>query len=228
MLADGCFKGSSIETFIVPTTLNSLSEGSFYTNNLKAIKVCHKDFKDLNYTESTFANVSNVTLYVPEGSKDLYENYYPWKNFKAIKEYDEMYDEVMYNAYHITCIVPSEIQHAKASRAVPLTSRSQAYADIYNASGIDIDNMPVPIKEGYVFKGWKGLPKVMPAKDITVEAIFENTTGVDNVESDESMSAIIYTVNGIKLGKYSPNKEYVPGVYILKYHNGKTEKVTIK
>ena len=62
---------------------------------------------------------------------------------------------------------------------------ANAYTVIYKADGKEVGRQtykfgetikPItdPVKEGYTFKGWKeSLPAVMPANDITVEAVFE-------------------------------------------------------
>ena len=43
----------------------------------------------LTYTESVFGNVSKTSLLVPHGSKQVYQEYYPWMNFKEINEFDD-------------------------------------------------------------------------------------------------------------------------------------------
>ena len=85
---------------------------------LKEIKICHNDLAGLQYTESVFEdmNLSEVTLYVPEGTKGTYELLYPWKDFGTIAEYVDQNDEHQYNAYSTTVIINDDSESA-ASRA---------------------------------------------------------------------------------------------------------------
>lgn len=181
-LYDGCFKGSGITTFLIPNTLQNLAEDCFSVGTFKAIKICHKDFRSFKYTESSFANVSNITLYVPEGSKSLYEEFYPWKNFKEIKEYEEQYDEIMYNAYSITYRTNSGNDYSNGRRKAN-SNGEDVYAKNYVASGVEISDVPNPIREGYIFKGWTSLPNVMPATDVVVDAIWAIQGDVDSNNS---------------------------------------------
>lgn len=224
--SDGCFMGSGIETFLIPESIKAINESSFEVNNLKAIKICHKDFNDLLYTESTFGSVSNIVLYVPKGSKKLYEEFYPWKNFKAIKEYDEQYDSILYNAYKVSYKIPSMTANAK-SRAVSNLSDTNYKTD-YIASGVEFDAVEAPKIDGYEFIGWKNLPVIMPAKDIVLEAIYNSTTGINNVSKAKKESSIIaiYSLNGINLGKDLDNLN--PGIYILQMSDGTKRKFTKK
>ena len=48
-----------------------------------------RDITRINYTESCFGSVSNTELYVPQGSKYIYQEYYPWRKFKNITEFDD-------------------------------------------------------------------------------------------------------------------------------------------
>lgn len=220
--SDGCFMGSGIETFLIPENIKTLNESSFNVNNLKAIKICHKDFKDLQYTESTFGNVSNIVLYVPEGSKQLYEEFYPWKNFKEIKEYDDQYDSILYNAYKVSYKIPSMTANAKSS--VASNKSNEDYATDYIASGIDFEAIEAPQIEGYEFKGWRDVPSVMPAKDIVLEAIYDSATGIEKVMgSKEGASLVaIYSING---EKQSLDQDDLPsGMYIFKMSDGTTKK----
>lgn len=224
--SDGCFMGSGIETFLIPENIKEINESSFKVNNLKAIKICHKDFKNLQYTESTFGNVSNIVLYVPKNSKQLYEEFYPWKSFKAIKEYDEQYDSILYNTYKVSYKIPSMTGNAK-SRTTSI-SADDNYATDYIASGVDFEAVEAPKIDGYEFIGWKNLPIVMPAKDIVLEATYNATTGISNVSNtgNGSSTIAIYSINGEKFGKKIDDLS--PGIYILKLSDGETKKFVKK
>jgi hypothetical protein len=222
-LPDGCFKGSGIETFLIPDNIKSLNESSFDVSNLKAIKICHKDFKDLNYTESTFGNVSNITLYVPKGSKKLYREFYPWKNFKDIIEYDDQYDSILYNAYRVSFMVPSYNSNAKSFSSSNKTSNE--YTVEYIPSGISIETPDAPLISGYEFKGWKDVPSVMPARDIVLEAIYDQTTNIRNTINDDDKNYKVFDLNGRLFDKTS---KLPAGIYILVKPGEKNQKILIK
>lgn len=211
---EGCFKGCGLEIFIIPNTVKTLQEDCFNVSRLKALKITHSELNKLNYTESVFSNVSNVTLYVPEGTSELYNQFYPWKNFKEIVEYKDQNDEYSFNAYSVTYVLPtsdSNVPNAKAAlKASSPTAQYDVFAKQYFASGISIDeDITIPEKEGYVFKGWTGIPSIMPSKDIVVEAVFEVAAGIDEIKAVEDESSIIYDLTGRKVN--SPRK----GIYIL-------------
>ena len=48
----------------------------------------------------------------------------------------------------------------------------EIYNTVYLEDGAAIEPIAEPVKEGYTFDGWEGLPQTMPAEDITVTAMF--------------------------------------------------------
>lgn len=187
-LAKGSFKGSGLEVFLISSNIIDLQEDCFDANNLKAIKITHKDLDKLKYTESCFSNVSNVDLYVPEGYSNLYKEFYPWKNFKSISEYMDKDDEFQYNAYKITYIIEEDdsiVEETTKARILSLVrSENNIYKKDFVASGVAISDIPTPQKEGYKFLGWDNIYEIMPAKDIVVRALFENI-GASAIELSE-------------------------------------------
>jgi hypothetical protein len=208
----GCFKGSGLETFIIPDFITLLQKDCFNVGNLKALKITHKDFKNLSYTESIFSDVSNVILYVPEGSKSLYSEYYPWKNFKEIKEYKDQNDEYWFNAYRLTFVVDNDgfSQSPRRSQENSTTIHNKSYI----ASGVETVVVENPSKEGYIFKGWEGLPDIMPSHDVEVKAIFEVASGIEDIRFNEKDTKDIYTLSGTKIGT-SDTTKLQPGIYII-------------
>lgn len=173
-LAEGCFMNSGLETFLISENITNLQEDCFSTGNLKSIKICHRNLDNLKYTESCFSNVGNIDLYVPEGYKALYQEFYPWKSFKSISEYKEADDDTLYNAYKIVYIVSVENNEARESRANYVNaSEHDFYYKDYIPSGVSILGIEDPSIDGYIFKGWENLEEIMPAHDIVVKAMFE-------------------------------------------------------
>lgn len=237
VLAGGCFQGSGIETFLIPENIKELQPGSFNAPGLQNIKICHKSFseegmKNLSFTESVFdkETIANVDLYVPEGSKELYEKFYPWKEFRSITEYTDQNDELQYNAYRVSYVVEKEGTAAPAKRfalvrrAAALTAPTTEDTELlgYTPSGILIDK--VPVLEGYVFKGWKeDLPDVMPANDLILTAIFERAgiaTPIQEINANAAQtSQTIYSLEG-KVVMQAPASSDIqrslrPGIYIV-------------
>ena len=231
-LAEGSLKNSGLEIFLISSNITTLQEDCFNARKLKAIKITHKDFNNLSYTESCFSNVSNVDLYVPEGCASLYREFYPWKNFKSITEYVDTDDEFQYNAYKVRYIVPDEenieSQSAKVKMRTSNTTNDLVYYQNYVASGIAITEIPTPEKDGYKFVKWENLETIMPAKDLTVRAVFEkNGTAVENVITDVSDTiADVYSINGTVVLRNATQTELnsLPkGIYIWK-----NQKIIIK
>lgn len=71
------------------------------------------------------------------------------------------------------------------------------YKTVNIAFGSFINSIEDPQKTGFEFQAWNNLPETMPAHDVTVEAIFDTTTGIDNIKSEKKH--IVYSLTGIKL-----------------------------
>lgn len=198
---EGCFKGSGLETFIIPSNVVRLEEDCFSMNHLRGIKITHTNLDALTYTESIFSNVSNVSLYVPEGMATLYQEFYPWKNFKEIVEYKDQNDEFLFNAYGLTYILPSEVSSVRAMSASD--NSGSIYEKKYIASGITVNEVESPSIEGYTFSGWSEIPITMPAHDVTVTGSFLKK-GDYNGDDIVNVADIVEVVNAIN-GKVSAN-----------------------
>lgn len=89
ILASGCFKGAGIEEITIGANIREIAEKSLASNSLKALRICIKDPENLKYMDASFGNVQETELIVPKGSKCIYQEYYPWIDFKSISEYDD-------------------------------------------------------------------------------------------------------------------------------------------
>ncbi|MBD5182895.1 MAG: leucine-rich repeat domain-containing protein [Bacteroidales bacterium] len=100
VIPEACFKNSGLNTLLITENMIRLEEGCFELPEIEFVKIKHSDLTKLTYTESVFPdNISEVTLLVPPGAKDLYSNFYPWKKFKRIEEYDETDDDHDFTSY---------------------------------------------------------------------------------------------------------------------------------
>jgi hypothetical protein len=175
IFSEGCFKGCGLETFIIPENIKTLEQDCFSMDKLKAIKITHRNLDNINYTESIFTNVSNVSLYVPDGTAKLYKMFYPWKDFNEIVEYKDQKDEFLFNAYRVSYIISDYSSNSKSSSSA--SNHENVYMNNYCASGIKLENVDSPTKEGYTFSGWSGIPGTMPAHDVIVTGYFTAIIG---------------------------------------------------
>ena len=133
-----------------------------------------------------------ATLYVPRGRTTLYKNVDSWKLFSTIEE-----KEV---AYELTYVLDGDI-----------------YKNMEIQPGITITPEPDPVKDGYVFTGWRTVPATMPDHDVVVYGTFEPyPNSIGNVQTGEVIrqNNIWFTLDGRRL----PNEPKTKGIYIL---NGK-------
>lgn len=89
----------------------------------------------------------NATLYVHAASYQAYKNAASWSKFNNIKTLEPI--------YKLTYMLDDEI-----------------YKEIETCDGDAITPEAAPMKEGYTFTGWEGLPNVMPAKDTIITGHF--------------------------------------------------------
>jgi len=79
------FMGTAITAIILPAALNKIGVRPFY-KCMQLSDITVKSSTPIAINDETFYNISELTLYVPEGSKEAYESADYWKNFKEIKE----------------------------------------------------------------------------------------------------------------------------------------------
>lgn len=193
---EGCFKGSGLEIFIIPSNVTRLEEDCFAVNGMKAIKITHEVLNNLTYTQSVFSNVSQTSLYVPQGTASTYAQFYPWKNFKEIVEYVDQDDEFDFNAYSVTYLINEGPSSIVARRYSALDS--DIYKKTYSASGVKLAEIEAPVIAGKTFIGWEGIPDVMPSNNIILKAMFQESTtdnGIITENKTEDISKILRNGN---------------------------------
>ena len=115
-----CSNLSAIE--ILSAQINSIGELVFYgCDGLTTIIV--KNTTPPTITSSTFSNIGNTTLYVPHGSKTLYQAASYWQNFSNIVDFtiDDVFTaktkEDVDMSFMITSISPMEVQVGDGTNA---------------------------------------------------------------------------------------------------------------
>lgn len=84
-IGDHALMGTAITAIILPATVNKFGVRPFY-KCMQLSDITVKSPTPIAINDETFYNISNLTLYVPVGSKEAYEAADYWKNFKEIKE----------------------------------------------------------------------------------------------------------------------------------------------
>lgn len=82
----------------------------------------------------------------------------------------------------------------------------QSVKVIYNEK---IDSIAAPVKAGYLFNGWAGLPETMPAKDTTVVAQWQRNNFVITFDTQggSTISKMTVEFNSIIVAPKDPTKE---------------------
>ncbi|MBR5861158.1 MAG: InlB B-repeat-containing protein, partial [Bacteroidaceae bacterium] len=109
---------------------------------------------------------------------DVYWMYYS-KNYVADKDLRGLVSYGLRKSYNLTYIVDGEVYTVeKIEEGTQITPTT-------------------PYKEGYTFSGWSGLPKTMPARDVTVTGTFTaNTYKITYMVDGE-----VYTTSNVKYGE---------------------------
>lgn len=86
IIAPAAFELTSLTSVTIPNSVDSIGPSAFYS--CKAlVKVISEIQKPFNINKNVFSSINkDAVLYVPEGTKALYEAAEGWKEFKTIKE----------------------------------------------------------------------------------------------------------------------------------------------
>lgn len=86
IIAPAAFELTSLTSVTIPNSVDSIGSSAFYS--CKAlVKVISEIQKPFNINKNVFSSINkDAVLYVPEGTKALYEAAEGWKEFKTIKE----------------------------------------------------------------------------------------------------------------------------------------------
>lgn len=141
-------------------------------SNLKSIFNFRETPQTVNANVFQGVDKNTCSLTVPT---DSYTEYYlanVWKDFVNLNSLD-----VFYIAYYVD---------------------GQMIAKHYYRTGDAIIAPETPAKEGYTLTGWNGIPDVMPAKNVTINATFNEdklVMGDANGDGKVSIGDVVTTVN---------------------------------
>ena len=86
---DAFYQCTGLVSVVIGSGVTTIGTGAFYVcDNLTSVTILRQDPPSLDgqWTESTFSNRANATLYVPYGCKSNYQSANYWEEFKQIKE----------------------------------------------------------------------------------------------------------------------------------------------
>ncbi len=85
-IGESAFNNTNIQSIYLSGSITSIGNAAFYNSNkLNSVKAASSI--PITISNNVFSNAGNATLYVPQGSKDAYENAENWKTFSLIEEY---------------------------------------------------------------------------------------------------------------------------------------------
>lgn len=186
---NGC---TSLQTVVIPNSVKSIGTYAF-ANCMGLYAVTSLVNIPFILDDSAFAIESNdydrdimygiAKLYVPMGRASIYQQTTGWKKFLNIVE-KTMSNKLTYMldgvVYKTFDVQPGEV----------------------------VTPEPDPVREGYDFSGWQGVPIIMPDHDVVVNGYFVPGVGISNTPVTKTMGQDIYNLSGQRVTH--PHK----GIYI--------------
>lgn len=144
------FNNTGITEIVLPSTLEKICEEAFA--GCQGLSKVYSKIQNPFDAENAFSLLTAIsgTLYVPVGTKTLYETKLGWKNFSTIIETNN-FNEKYWLKYFVDGV---------------------EYKSLEIEYGANITPEPVPTKEGYTFSGWSEIPETMPAHDVIITGTF--------------------------------------------------------
>ena len=86
IIESSAFYNTNIQSVYLPASITTIGTSAFNdSNKLNSVKTA--SCVPIAITNDVFSNAGKATLYVPQGSKDAYEDAENWKTFSVIEEY---------------------------------------------------------------------------------------------------------------------------------------------
>ena len=105
------FMGSAVEEVVIPTSVTAIGDRAFYNMpSLKTIRVGWKEDIPVNATTGAYSvfnntDLTDVVLYVPAGTKALYESISPWNSIPTIIEQGDVNGDGVVTIADVTALV---------------------------------------------------------------------------------------------------------------------------
>ena len=199
----GCQQLTSVT---LPESITIIRAGAFANcNNLRKVTSLIKEpfriEESFSSNSSAYLPEFMITLYVPKGCKALYNDVEGWWDFVNVEELES-------TAFKLTYMVDGEEYKTYDVEATTvITPKAE------------------PVKEGFIFSGWSGLPSVMPAEDVVVTGTFTDDpdyTAVEEIRTGNATPAAYYSISGKKMNSTER------GLNIIRMSDGTVRKVVVK
>lgn len=161
----------SIEQITLPSTITSIGSEAF-SGCTSIMKICSKIMNPSNISASTFAGIVylNSVLFVPTGTKSLYEAATGWKDFAHIEETDD-FDETP-SFYRINLFVTG---CGNVSICDATISNSSFITQIMEGDNLTLSVNP---DEGYM------LESITVNENEMVSSVIDGTYTLENIQQD--------------------------------------------
>jgi hypothetical protein len=156
----------NLRKVVIPQSVTNIETGAFYfSSRIEDLYLLAKtppvvSEEGLSVFDTGIYN--EATLYVPIGSKELYQSSPVWKEFKQIVEIE--------TEYNISYVIDGEV----------------VASEILTLGEIITPPTDIPQKKGYKFS-WENLPETMPAKDIIINGLYTPKTYYIRYEVDNKL-----------------------------------------
>ncbi|HEY3372482.1 MAG TPA: T9SS type A sorting domain-containing protein, partial [Prolixibacteraceae bacterium] len=150
---------TSLTTLTIPQSVSSIGPSAFYDcRNLESIYSYPVQPVDISNTDGggVFFNVdtTSCTLYIPAGTKELYDRAFGWKDFKNREEITVGVNEISQSITRLDCYPNPFVQaifiEIQNPRQVKIT------VDIYNMAGQMVKNLVLGNRNERLHLMWNG------------------------------------------------------------------------
>ncbi len=172
----GTFTGcTGLQSIHIPGSVTNMASAFEGCDGLNSIFCDIEDPTNVACGNFSDAVYSKATLYVPEGTMDLYKSADGWKNFAKIAV-------VGSGTYTLTYKIDNEVY------------KTEQYT-----TGAIITPEEAPEKKNYTFAGWMNMPERMPAEDLEVTAVYipdfvddvNNTLAISNMTAYKDQQVVL-------------------------------------
>lgn len=180
------FRGcGSLNSVTIPNSVTSIGASAFYgCKNIRDVYSYPTRVPDTNSDIFRGVSIENATLHIPEVSIDSYKEKEPWSKFGK-------FETIISPTYTLTYMVDGKVY-----KSIELEKNTSIVAETE------------PIKEGYTFSGWIGIPTIMPTYNVNVEGSFTiNTYKLNYMVDDEIYKSYEIEYGGTITAEAEPSKE---------------------
>ena len=176
---------NSLISVSIPVSVKNIDYEAFSNcKNIRDVYSYPTRVPDTNSDIFRGVSTENATLHIPEVSIDSYKDKEPWCKFGKL-------EAIISPTYTLTYMVDGKVY-----KSIELEKNTSIVAETE------------PIKEGYTFSGWIGIPTTMPTYNVNVEGSFTiNTYKLNYMVDDEIYKSYEIEYGGTITAEAEPSKE---------------------